>query len=185
MISMKITADSENPGTPTLQDSIRAVYHDLSQDIAVAGPVCDLSGRCCRFAEWDHTLFLSGIEAEMLLAEAPPACRPLDGGATCPWQDGQGRCTAREARPLGCRVYFCDPSYQETGQALSETYLSRLKSVANAHDQPWSYAPLHQHLRAAVERGQWRGPAQMASEPSVAPANEVARSARVAGRLTP
>lgn len=185
MISTKITHDSENPGSTTLRASIRKVYGDLSHEIAVAGPVCDLSGRCCRFEEWDHTLFLSGIEADMLLAEAPPACRPLDGGATCPWQDGHGRCTAREARPLGCRVYFCDPTYQETGQALSETYLSRLKSVAAAHDLPWNYAPLHQHLRAAVERGQWQSPANPAAEPGVAPAHDEAQGAMVAPHLTP
>ncbi len=176
MISMKIAPDTENAPKPTLRESLRAVYDDLSVDVAQAGPVCDLSGRCCRFAEWDHTLFLSGIETDMLLAEAPPACRPLDGGMTCPWQDEQGRCTARESRPLGCRVYFCDPSYQERGQVLSETYLGRLKSVADAHDQPWSYAPLHHHLRAAIERGQWRDPAGMASDRDVDEVVMLARS---------
>ena len=39
--------------------------------------------------------------------------RPLDQGATCPWQDSRGHCTAREARPLGCRVYYCDPAFEE------------------------------------------------------------------------
>ena len=129
-----------------------------------AGPVCDLSGRCCRFAEYDHTLFLSGIEAEVLLADAPSACRPLDDGATCPWQDARGRCTAREARPLGCRVYYCDPAYQEAGQALSEAYLSRLKNLADTHDRPWAYAPLHRHLREAVDREEWHDAAIFAAE---------------------
>ncbi len=182
---MKIAPGSVDPETPPLHDSIRAIYHDLSRDVAAAGPVCDLSGRCCRFAEWDHTLFLSAIEADLLLAEAPPACRPLDGGSTCPWQDGQGRCTAREARPLGCRVYFCDPSYQETGQVLSETYLSRLKSVADAHDLPWGYAPLHQHLRAAAEHGRWSGPDRMAGSPDSAPTDDEVQVGTVARRLTP
>ena len=185
MRSITIAPVAVSDGAPTLHNSIRSVYRDLSVDVALAGPVCDLSGRCCRFAEWDHTLFLSGIEADMLIAEAPPACRPLDGGATCPWQDEQGRCTAREARPLGCRVYFCDPSYQETGQVLSESYLTRLKSIADAHDVPWSYAPLHQHLRAAIERGNWSAPAPMASDPSSARMNDEAQVARLAQRLTP
>jgi Fe-S-cluster containining protein len=149
--------------TPALRESIRALYDDLAREIARAGPVCDLSGRCCRFADYDHTLFLSGIEAEILVADAPPACRPLDAGATCPWQDDRGHCTAREARPLGCRVYYCDPTYQEIGQGLSETYLSRLKELANAHGRPWAYAPLHRHLRDAIDRGEWRDPALSAA----------------------
>jgi Fe-S-cluster containining protein len=140
------------------RESIRSIYEDLARDIAEAGPVCDLSGRCCRFQEWDHTLFLSEIEARLLLAEAPPGCRPLDSGATCPWQDERGHCTAREGRPLGCRVYFCDPSYQEAGQRLSEVYLSRLKAATEAHGLLWSYAPLHHHLRSAVDRGEWVSP---------------------------
>ncbi len=30
----------------------------------------------------------------VLIADAPHPVRPLDQGATCPWQDGHGRCTA-------------------------------------------------------------------------------------------
>ena len=157
----EVTALSTSPRrgiAPHLRESILQVYDDLASDVARAGPVCDLSGRCCRFTEWDHTLFLSLIEANLLIAEAPPAIRALDGGSTCPWQDQRGHCTAREARPMGCRVYFCDPTYEETGQALSETYLRRLKTLAASHQQAWDYAPLHHHLRAAVEQGRWRGP---------------------------
>ena len=65
-------------------------------------------------------------EAALLVADAPPPARPLDDGATCPWQDGAGRCTARGARPLGCRVYFCDPSYEGQAEPLTEEFLGRL-----------------------------------------------------------
>ena len=73
----------------------------------------------------------------------------LDGGATCPWQDGRGLCTAREARPLGCRVFFCDPVYQEPGQEIAERAIRSLKRMVESLDLPWNYAPLHQHLHAA------------------------------------
>jgi len=130
-----------------LRTKLRIIYDDLARDVASAGPVCDLSGRCCRFKEWDHTLFLSGIEAEILVEDAPPPVRPLDDGATCPWQDDRGRCTAREARPLGCRVYYCDPSYQERSHELSAAYLGRLRRLADSLGRAWDYAPLHHHLR--------------------------------------
>ena len=141
-----------------LRREVRTIYGDLARDVASAGPVCDLSGRCCRFQEWDHTLFLSGIEAEILIKDAPPAVRPLDDGQTCPWQDNHGRCTAREARPLGCRIYFCDPRYQAKSHELSAEYLGRLRRLTDALGRSWEYAPLHHHLRKAETDGEWRRP---------------------------
>jgi hypothetical protein len=135
------------------RDALRALYADLDTEIEQLGPVCALSGRCCRFAEYGHTLFISTPEAALLLAEAPDPCRPLDGGATCPWQDSLGRCTAREARPLGCRVYFCDPAYQPMAPDLSEKFIARLKRLVEEHDLGWDYAPLHHHLRRVELEG--------------------------------
>jgi Fe-S-cluster containining protein len=139
--------------TPELQSSLLALYSELEQAVALAGPKCELSGRCCRFAEFGHTLFLSALEADLLVTSAPPPVRPLDAGATCPWQDEFGRCQAREARPLGCRVYFCDPAYEETGAQLSEMFISRLKRLAEDLSVPWDYRPLHEHLRSALAAG--------------------------------
>ncbi len=133
------------------REALRALYRDVDAQVADLGPVCVISGRCCRFAEYGHTLFLSGIEAEHLLVEAPPPVRPLDEGLTCPWQDGRGHCAAREARPLGCRVYFCDPAYSEAMPVITEEAIARLKALADEHGLPWDYAPLHQHLLRAAE----------------------------------
>lgn len=145
-------------GPTTRHAALKALYAELDAEIARAGPVCSLSGRCCRFHEYDHTLFLSSAELALLLDEAPPPCRPLDSGATCPWQDSQGRCTAREARPLGCRVYFCDPSFEAQAEPLSERFIGRLKQLADSHQQAWHYAPLHHHLRGVAESGLMRFP---------------------------
>lgn len=138
--------------------AVRQLYAELDGAVAAYGPVCRLSGRCCRFLEYDHTLFISAPEAELLLAEAPPPVRALDDGATCPWQDEQGRCCAREARPLGCRVYFCDPAYQTHASALSEQFIARLKRLVEEHGLAWRYAPLHDHLRAARDEARFSSP---------------------------
>jgi Fe-S-cluster containining protein len=135
------------------REALQALYAELDAEIARLGPACALSGRCCRFEEYGHTLFLSAPEAALLVAEAPAPSRPLDEGATCPWQDAEGRCTARAARPLGCRVYFCDPSYQPRAPELSERYISRLKRLVADHDEDWDYAPLHRHLRRFASEG--------------------------------
>ena len=130
-----------------LRRQVLEIYREADAAVAAAGPVCVASGRCCRFKEHRHTLFLSGLEAEVLLDAAPPYEQPVSADF-CPFQK-DNLCTAREPRPLGCRVYFCDPHYQQTGNAISETYLRKLKELAEAHGVPWRYAPLHHFLNAA------------------------------------
>jgi Fe-S-cluster containining protein len=129
---------------------VRAIYSDADAAVAGAGPRCDASGRCCRFAEWGHVLFLSHLEAEVLLADAPAYPQPVSADA-CPFQV-EKLCTAREPRPLGCRVYFCDPAYQERGQEIMENALRRLKELADEAGAGWRYAPLHVFLNAAPPR---------------------------------
>jgi Fe-S-cluster containining protein len=120
------------------------LYAEVDRAVAAAGPVCVASGRCCRFKEYGHVLFVSNLEAEVLLAEAPPYEQPVSPDF-CPFQKNN-LCTARDPRPLGCRVYFCDPAYQETGKRISEEYLQRLKTLAREHGIAWHYAPLHHFL---------------------------------------
>lgn len=142
-----------------LRQAVLHLYAEVDRAVAEAGPVCLASGRCCRFAEYGHTLFLSNLEADVLLAAAPAYDADAVTDAFCPFQKGN-LCTAREPRPLGCRVYYCDPAYQEKGIEISETFIRRLKALAEAHDVPWLYAPLHRFLKdpalARVERAEGR-----------------------------
>ncbi len=143
--SRRLAAEAREP--------LAELYRELDQAVAELAPVCELSGRCCRFKEYGHTLFLSEPEAAVLIADAPAPVRPLDSGETCPWQDAKGRCVARGARPLGCRVYFCDPAYEDQAPEISERFLGRLKALCDARGWSWSYAPLHRHLAAAQAEG--------------------------------
>jgi hypothetical protein len=138
--------------SPAAEAELRSLYEQLDAEVARLGPVCRLSGRCCRFKEHDHTLFVSTAEVQLLLGNAPKPVRPLDSGETCPWQDDRGHCTARESRPLGCRVYYCDPAYEPSAHELSERSIARLKTLANDHGLSWNYAPLHQHLEASLHQ---------------------------------
>jgi hypothetical protein len=140
---------------PRLFAELRALYDKLDAEVARLGPVCQLSGRCCRFREYGHTLFVSAPEIQFLLSEAPKPHRALDGGESCPWQDSSGRCTARAARPLGCRVYYCDAAYQPAAPELSERFIAQLKRLAQRHGLPWNYAPLHRHLRGEHDCGRF------------------------------
>jgi hypothetical protein len=127
-----------------LRRHVLELYRAVDDEVRAAGPVCIASGRCCRFKEYGHTLFLSNLEAEVLLHDAPAYEQPVTADF-CPFQQGN-LCTGREPRPLGCRIYYCDPAYQETGALLSEKYLRRLKDLADEHGVSWLYAPLHHFL---------------------------------------
>jgi hypothetical protein len=131
----------------SLKTRVLEIYRAADEEVAAAGPVCVASGRCCRFKEYGHTLFVSNLEAEVLLESAPAYERPVSADF-CPFQK-DNLCTAREPRPLGCRVYYCDSAYQETGGRITEKYLQRLKELADAEGINWQYSPLHVFLNAA------------------------------------
>lgn len=132
----------------SLAEGVRAVYDRVDAAVRAANPRCDASGRCCRFTEYGHTLFISQFEADILLAAGLPYEQPVtrDG---CPFQV-DNLCTAREFRPLGCRIYFCDPAFEEAGNALTESALTELKRLADEYDTGWRYAPLHVFLNDAT-----------------------------------
>jgi hypothetical protein len=132
-----------------LHRKVLELYQEVDRQVAAAGPVCIASGRCCRFKEYGHVLFLSNLEADVLLAGAPPYDPQAVTPDFCPFQQGN-LCTAREPRPLGCRIFYCDPNYQETAGELTETSLRRLKALAEEHGVEWRYAPLHYFLRLGV-----------------------------------
>lgn len=129
-----------------VRERVRQIYRDADAEVAAAAPVCIASGRCCRFKEYGHTLFLSSLEADVLLAAAPPYEKPTSRDF-CPFQK-ENLCTAREPRPLGCRIYFCDPNYQDKQTQISERYIAQLKLVADETGVPWEYRPLHHFLNA-------------------------------------
>ncbi len=124
---------------------LQNLYKRLHDKIESHHPVCQISGKCCRFQEYGHTLFLSQIEADLLVSEGLPPDSIIDD-ASCPFQVGN-ICTAREKRPLGCRVYFCDPSYTGVAEQLTEEFLDELKDLHTLHGQNWNYGPLSQHLQ--------------------------------------
>ncbi len=133
--------------TPELRSRVEEVYRRVDAAVAKAGPRCDASGRCCRFHEYDHTLFISHFEAEILLQTAPAYAKPVTG-EFCPFQVNNS-CTARAERPLGCRIYFCDPDYEPRQFDITEDAIRSLKVLADEYEVGWQYAPLHHFLNAA------------------------------------
>jgi hypothetical protein len=132
-----------------LREEILAIYEEVDREVAAAGPVCVASGKCCRFKEYGHVLFVSNLEASVLLEQAPAYENPVSPDF-CPFQCDK-LCTARAPRPLGCRVYYCDPAYQARASEITEKYLARLKALAEREGIDWRYAPLHRFLNNPQE----------------------------------
>jgi len=134
--------------------AIRAIYDRLDEDIAARGPVCELSGRCCRFESFEHRLYVTGLEIAWFTARLDEAsiarwCEAdLPGLDGCPFQVA-GRCSTHAIRPLGCRVFFCDPSAQAWQQPVTEHFLRALRELHDAHGLPYRYMEWRAGLDAA------------------------------------
>ena len=132
--------------TPQVRERVLDVYRAADAAVASHKPICQKSGRCCRFTEYGHTLFLSDMEAEILLDGATITSSSRD---SCPFQI-EGLCTARDQRPLACRIYFCDVTFQDAMPVIAEEFNRQLKRIADEVGLPWRYAPLHVFLGERV-----------------------------------
>ena len=130
------------------QKSLEAIYQDIDSDVDRMKPRCRASGDCCRFAEFGHTLFLTELEAEYLFAPGVPVLA-LNDLKACPFQQG-GLCTARNRRPLGCRIYYCDEKTHDQQLDLSENYIAKLKTLHDHSGRAWKYQPLETFVAASV-----------------------------------
>jgi len=116
--------------------ALEAIYTMLDDQIAARQPVCEASGRCCHFEAHGHRLYVTGLEVawtltrlDRLLTRAQIDTARDAGG--CPFQDDR-LCTVHPIRPLGCRVYFCDPSAQDWQQDLCEVLIGKVREL---HDR--------------------------------------------------
>jgi Fe-S-cluster containining protein len=113
---------------------VRAAVHDLYDRLAIQvdsrKPICVLSGRCCRFEEYGHRLYVTTIELAAFIsqwrADASNPLRVVQGA--CPFQTGK-LCGVHAIRPFGCRIFYCDPTATEWQQAQYEQFHAELKRL--------------------------------------------------------
>ena len=141
--------------------AIRALYTDLDQAVAERRPVCNASGRCCRFEEYGHRLYVTGLEIawflqgvgrresgvgkapasnDLSLQQLTPAIGhpPLATAPSCPYQVN-GLCSTHTIRPLGCRVFFCEEGTAGWQQDTTERFLGQLKQLHAEQGLPYAY----------------------------------------------
>lgn len=136
---------------PRFARAMERFYRELDAAVAGFAPACWNRGLCCRFDRAGHRLFVTSLELLYF------AARVADGGGElleveapagrCPYQIG-GACTARQVRPLGCRVYFCQASAAWWQPGASERWLARLKQMHAEFGVPYAYVEWLIGLRA-------------------------------------
>ena len=124
---------------------LERLYRWLQPRSEAGSAACRACGRCCRFSEMDHILYATALEVAFFMSHH--GMRPVPRTDVCPWQEGN-HCTAREGRPLGCRVYFCAGMTPADEEALSTESHAELRAIHDRHALPWHYAPFLQLLAA-------------------------------------
>ena len=120
---------------------LRRVYAKVQADLAKhPGLYCELSGRCCRFEEAGHELFLTELEfREMRSWGGTPPPNP----AACPWQK-DGLCSNQKGRALACRTYFC--SDEDEAAEVFEHWHRQIRRIHERHGLAYEYRTLYEHM---------------------------------------
>ena len=160
-----------------ISEAVAAILAEAEADIAARRPVCKASGRCCKFEAYGHRMYVTGVEllhfgrVERVGENEGDFGNTLKGGLRtedtlkvelhavslpqffagekfegCPYQVG-GLCTARQGRPLGCRVYFCDENAQAWQSEVYEKYHAKLKAVHEKFGVAYRYVEWRAGLR--------------------------------------
>jgi len=124
---------------------LEAIYRDVARFVEMAAPICIVRGKCCRFEEVGHRLYATRLEADYAADRQPSAPAPEAEGR-CPYHV-KGLCTAREARPLGCRTYFCDTRTTSVLEEAHEHFLDRIRELEAETAYPHAYASFPEQLR--------------------------------------
>jgi Fe-S-cluster containining protein len=123
---------------------LREVYARVAEDVAASPSLrCELSGRCCRFREAGHQLWLTRLEYEEMTARGGAPGGGRGGGAgACPWLEG-GLCANRDGRALACRTYFC--SDEPLAATLTERWHREIRRIHDECAVPYEYRSLEDH----------------------------------------
>jgi Fe-S-cluster containining protein len=131
---------------PEVIAAVGRVYDEVRAEIEQRKPVCQLSGRCCKFEEYGHRLYVSTLELAAFMAAGGSNEAPGWDGKGCPFQVGK-LCGVHTRRPFGCRMYFCDFTAQEWQNAEYEKFHARLKTLHDELGVPYFYVEWRTALR--------------------------------------
>lgn len=150
-----------------VREAVARVYAALQREIDARHPICSASGRCCRFEEYGHRLYVSTLELAAFVAQLPAAlpvgsCQlPVKttslhllttgnsqpATSACPFQI-DNLCSVHAIRPFGCRMFFCDTTATQWQNERYERFHAELKRLHEELDVPYFYVEWRQALEA-------------------------------------
>ncbi len=147
--------NSKSPLPVNLSAELAVIYQRLEEELAQLNPGCDQCGTCCNFGAYGHVLYASGAEINFIRDSVEiPDVKASDD--VCPFLKNN-QCSIRGFRVLGCRIFFCNPQYQEVSHTIYEKYLRMIKELHQTHNIPWDYQPF---LNQIADLKPTPGPAQ-------------------------
>jgi Fe-S-cluster containining protein len=117
---------------------VKEIYDWLDSNIKNFNPQCAACGKCCDFATYGHKLFIT--TPELLYFYKNIKNFKLMPAQTCPYLEN-GKCTARDFRFAGCRIFFCKADSEQLSR-LSEETIKKFKTLCEKYDLPYRYADL-------------------------------------------
>lgn len=151
-------------GDDALIRELYAVYQDA--EALFHGWSCPASTECCRFAltglepyvtSIEYTAVIRAVKKAGGLPQAARKALPLpergdrDQGA-CRLLDADGRCSVYDARPFGCRTFFCSRALEgkKVPHKQMLALVRRIQQIAARHtpggDQPHRFGKMLEKL---------------------------------------
>ena len=117
----------------------------MQSEIDRRRPLCVISGRCCRFDEFGHRLYVTTLELAHFLRHLPPAQPRAVNPGGCPFQV-QKLCTVNAFRPFGCRI-SCDSTSTHRQNGLYERFHADLKRLHETLEVPYFYVEWREAMK--------------------------------------
>jgi Fe-S-cluster containining protein len=130
---------------PEVREAVLRVYAQLQTEIDARKPICNASGRCCRFEEFGHRLYVTTAELATF-AHAIGQASAAENPGGCPFQVN-GLCGVHAIRPFGCRIFFCDSTSDAWQNQQYERFHADLKRVHEELGVPYRYVEWREALR--------------------------------------
>jgi len=154
-LNISVEALYEAAARTDVTAAMQEFYAETDRLIAERQATCWNRGECCRFGRFGHRLYVTAIEVCYYLAGVDAGSPAMDNAGTrhdddsdvCPHAHG-GICHVRSRRPLGCRVFFCDPAARDWQGPLTEERLAHLRTMHADLEVPYFYADWMTVLRA-------------------------------------
>jgi Fe-S-cluster containining protein len=129
-----------------VRQAVSELYAQVQREVDQRRPRCDMSGRCCKFEDFGHRMYITTIELAVFLCDLQKRFSPDQlhqnfttwNGTGCPFQSGK-LCGVHQFRPFGCRIFFCDPTSTRWQQEQYELFHAKLKVLHGTFGVPYAY----------------------------------------------